>query len=236
MKSGQPESKPYDLLFCLGRWKTAREDPLCWASLGGILRTSNLFISGWRNWTSEKLLLVCIYTGSSRKTWELKKSRENRMRERGSKINCSICLVCQDRRASSMFGVCFLPKVLSECSPVCAEQDTTLSNAVKTTGFGVRETWVWVLAPPLTSWEALASHPSLTFCLNLADTRLMDCWEDINDRVLSGESSIYWEFLMHWPLWLLKVSPAWFPLSSYNRSILFQGGTGRVSWNFYPGH
>lgn len=111
-----------------------------------------------------------------------------------------------------MFGVCFLPKVLSECSPVYAEQDTMLSNVVKTTGFGVRETWVWVLAPPLTSWEALASHPSLTFCLNLADTRLMDCWEDINDRVLSGESSIYWEFLMHWPLWLLKLSPAWFPL------------------------
>ena len=41
-----------------------------------------------------------------------------------------------------MFGVCFLPKVLSECSPVYAEQDTMLSNVVKTTGFGVRETWV----------------------------------------------------------------------------------------------
>lgn len=64
------------------------------------------------------------------------------MKERGNKINCSICLVCQDRRALSMFRVCFLPKVLSECSPVYAEQDTTLSNEVKTTGFGVRETWV----------------------------------------------------------------------------------------------
>lgn len=29
----------------------------------------------------------------------------------------------------------------------------------------------------------------------------------------------------------LKVSPAWFPLSASNKSILFQGGIGTASWN-----
>lgn len=101
----------------------------------------------------------------------IKKSREIRRRERGNKINCSICLVCQDRRASSMFGACFLPKVLSECSPVYAEQDTTLSNvgepqALESERLGL-ESWLCHL-PAGKPWQVT----SLTFCLNLADTRL----------------------------------------------------------------
>lgn len=65
-----------------------------------------------------------------------------------------------------MFGVSvFFVKHLLSALWANAEEGTRLSNSVKIADFGVRKTWVCVLALPLTSWETLASHTSLTFCI-----------------------------------------------------------------------